>query len=141
MRRRFSLAWALLVVAVPLLMAMGGGGGGPVSDTIPRPKENFSADLIDRQGEVTRVEYLSCAGKTFLPLEKGEGTLMVPFAKVTRVTVGAESGSRVQTRVEVAAGKILEGDLSRTLLCTGSTEYGNYQIQIQGLREVVIVSP
>jgi hypothetical protein len=90
---------------------------------------------------VTRVEFLSCAGKTFLPLEKGEGTLMVPFAKVTRLTFGEESGSVMQVRVEVAGGKALEGALPRTLLCTGATEYGNYQIQVQGLREVSVLRP
>jgi hypothetical protein len=141
MRRRLSIGWVILVAAVPVLLAMGSSGSGPISDTIPRPEDNFSADLVDRQGVTTRVEYLSCAGKTFLPLERGEGTLMVPFAKVTRLSVGSDAGTRVTVRVEVEGGRSLEGSLPRTLLCTGATEYGNYEIQFQGLHEVVLVRP
>jgi len=141
MRRRFSIPRSLLVATVPVLLAMGGTGGGLVSDTIPRPKENFTADLVDQQGVVTRVQFLSCSGKTFLPLKRGEGTLMVPFDKMTRLAVESDAGSRVEARVELEGGKSLEGALSGTLLCTGATEYGNYQIAIQGLREIVIVRP
>lgn len=138
---RQSLRWVLFAATVPLLMAMGGGGGGPASDTIPRPKENFSADLVDRQGTTTRVEFLSCGGKTFLPLTRGDGTLMVPFAKVAQLTFGAESGKQVEVSVGVEGGKALEGSLSTGLVCTGSTDYGNYQIPVQGLREIRIVRP
>ncbi len=119
-----------------LLTAMGGGGSGPVSDTIPRPKENYRAELVDRQGVVTRVELLACNGRTFLPLERGEGTLMVPFSKVKRVTLGEESGSRLAARVEVEGAKALEGRLARTLLFTGVTEYGNYRVEARGLAEI-----
>jgi len=140
MPRRCSFRWVWLGLAVPLLMGMG-GGGGPISDTIPRPKDNFSADIVDRQGVSTHVEFLSCAGKTFLPLERGEGTLMVPFAKVSRVAVGSDAGDAVRVTVEVAGGDALEGTLPRSLLCTGATAYGNYQIPVQGVREVVLARP
>lgn len=123
-----------LVALVPFLLAMGGGGDGPVSDTIPRPKESYSAELLDKQGVATRVAFLSCGGKTFFPLDRGEGTLMVPFSKVQRLTVGAEEGGRVAATVEVEGGKSLEGTLPRTLLCTGETEFGNYQVEARGLR-------
>lgn len=124
----------MLLILVPFLLAMGGGGGGPVSDTIPRPKESFSAELLDKQGVATRVQFLSCGGKTFFPLDRGEGTLMVPFAKVRRLTVGGEDAARVAATVEVEGGKTLEGALPRTLLCTGETEFGNYQVEVRGLR-------
>ena len=136
MFRRSSRLWPMVLLAAPLLMAMGGGGGGPLSDTIPRPKDNFRADLTDRQGVVTRVEFLSCDGKTFLPLERGEGTLMVPFSKVSRVVFGEESGARMSATVDAEGGKALEGTLARTLVCTGVTEYGNYQIEARGLKQI-----
>ncbi len=141
MVRRLTLSVVVLCALAPFLLALGGGGGGPLSDTIPRPKENFSADLLDRQGVVTRVELLSCAGKTFFPLERGEGTLMVPFAKVRRLAVGAEEGARVAATVDVEGGKALEGALPRTLLCTGSTTFGNYQVEIRGLRQIDFAKP
>lgn len=132
---------AVLIVLAPLLMALGGGGAGPVSDTIPRPKDNFRADLTDRQGVVTRVEYLSCGGKTFFPLERGEGTLMVPFGKVRQVTFGEEAGAKVVADFAIDGAHELEGRLTRTLLCTGITEYGNYQIEVQGLSRIAFASP
>jgi len=141
MVRRFSLSMVLLGALAPFLLAMGGGGGGPLSDSIPRPKDNFTADLLDRQGVVTRVELFSCAGKTFFPLERGEGTLMVPFAKVRGLAVGAEEGARVAATVDVDGGKPLEGTLPRTLLCTGSTAFGNYQVEIRGLRQIDFAKP
>jgi hypothetical protein len=125
---------ALILAITPLLMGM--GGGGPVSDSIPRPKESYRAELVDRQGVRTHVDFLSCDGKTFLPLERGEGTLMVPFSKMRKVTVGAEGGSRVKAKIEVDGSKNLEGSLPRSLLCTGVTDYGNYQIEIRGLQEI-----
>ncbi len=134
--RRFVLVASSAAVFL-LLTAMGGGGAGPVSDTIPRPKENYRAALVDRQGVMTRVELLACNGRTFLPLERGEGTLMVPFAKVKRVILGEESGSRLAARVEVeGAAKALEGRLARTLLFTGVTDYGNYRVEARGLAEI-----
>jgi hypothetical protein len=125
-----------LLFFAPCLLAMGGGGAGPLSDTIPRPKDNYGADLVDRQGVSTRVDYLSCNGKTFFPLERGEGTLMVPFSKVLRLEVAEEAGARVKVSIEASGGKALDGSLPRALLCTGSTDYGNYQIELQGLREI-----
>ncbi len=139
MNTRRMLTGLLGVLGVLLLLGMGGGGGGPVSDTIPRPKENHRADLVDRQGITTRVELLSCNGKTFLPLERGEGTLMVPFAKIERVTMDGEQGTRVAVRVEVVGGTRLEGFLPRTLLFTGTTDYGNYRIEARGLAEIRFV--
>ena len=132
---------ALLVAVAPLLTAMGGGGGGALSDTIPRPEESFRAELVDRQGVRTQVEHLSCNGKTFLPLERGDGTLMVPFEKARKVSLGAETGSKIGAKVEVDGGKSLEGSLPRALLCTGVTEFGNYQIELRGLREINLARP
>ncbi|GAB6064547.1 hypothetical protein [Deferrisoma palaeochoriense] len=139
MTTRRGFIWLLCLLALPLLTAMGGGGAGPVSDTIPRPKENHRAELVDRQGVVTRVELLACNGKTFLPLERGEGTLMVPFAKIRKVTLGEENGSRLAARVEVEGADALEGRLARTLLFTGVTDYGNYRIEARGLAEIRMV--
>ncbi len=123
------------------LTGMGGGGAGPVSDTIPRPKENHRVQVKDRQGVSTDLELFSCGGKTFFPLERGEGTLLVPFRKVRRVALGAEQGSRVPARIEVEGGAVLDGALPRTLLCTGSTEFGNFRIEIRGLSEIRFEGP
>lgn len=140
MRRRTTLTIALLALSLPALLGMGTGGGSPLSDTIPRPKDNFRAELTDRQSVATRLELLSCNGKTFFPLERGEGTLMVPFDRVQRVDVGEDEGNRVKVSLVVDGGA-LEGALSRVLLCTGMTEYGNYQIEVRGLRTIRFQKP
>lgn len=142
MPRRPPCLLLLLAALCPLLLALGGGGAGPVSDTIPRPKENYRADLVDRGGQTTRVEFLSCSGRTFLPLKVGEGTLMVPFSKVEKVSVAEGQAGDVGVRIEVeGGGKALEGSLSRSLLCTGATEYGNFQVEMAGIQEIRIVRP
>lgn len=136
--------WMSLLVTLsvaPLLLGMGGGRNGPVNDVIPRPRENVRAELNDRQGVATRVEFFSCGGKTFLPLVQGEGTLMVPFAKIVRLSGGTESGGTVRVSLAVEGGAVLEGDLPRDLLCTGVAEYGNYQIPLGGLGQAVFPRP
>lgn len=138
--RPFRIAIVLLLLA-PFLLALGGGGAPPVSDTIPRPKDNFRADLTDRQGVVTGVEYLSCGGKTFFPLQRGEGTLMVPFAKVRQVSFGGNAGDKVAVELTVDGAEPLKGALTRGLVCTGVTDYGNYQIEVQGLERIAFSGP
>lgn len=141
MPRRWSCLVLLLAASFPLLLALGGGGAGPVSDTIPRPKDNYVADLLDRGGQKTRVEFLTCAGRTFFPLKVGEGTLMVPFSKVEKVSVETAQGGDVQVRIDAGGAAPLEGMIPRSLLCTGSTEYGNFQVDLSGLQEIRIVRP
>lgn len=138
--RRRRLSTQALLLAVPFLLALG-GGGTPSSDTIPRPQEKFSAELVDRQGVTTKVSLFSCNGKTFLPLDRGEGLLMVPFSKVVKVKVGADRGTVVDATVQAEGGKSLEGRLPRSLLCTGATELGNYQVELRGLKEITFSRP
>ncbi len=138
MDRRYWVPLLVTFAAVPALLGMGGGRNGPLNEAIPRPRDNVRAELADRQGVTTRVELFSCAGKTFLPLARGEGILMVPFAKLERLAVGAEGGTTVRVSLTVEGGTVLEGDLSRDLLCTGVTEYGNYQVPLGGLRSAVL---
>lgn len=140
MARRIGLPTLSLALLGPLLLAFGSNQAGPPSDTIPRPKENVRAEIHDRQGVVTALEFLSCGGRTFLPLERGEGTLMVPFSKVQQVQVGGDQGDRVPVTVELGDGNKLEGTLPLTLLCTGATEFGNFQIQIRGIRSILIAA-
>ncbi|MBI5442164.1 MAG: hypothetical protein HY900_13245 [Deltaproteobacteria bacterium] len=136
--RRLGLT-GVLVGAFFLLAGMGGGGDMPSSDTIPRPKERFTGDLIDRQGVTTRATYLACAGKTFFPLKRGEGILMVPFTKLVRVKFGAEKDTQVEATFQIEGGKELQGRLPHNAAITGATDYGNYQIELRGLREIVFV--
>ena len=137
MDRRAAL---LLVALCPALLAMG-GAGTPISDKIPRPKDNYGADLVDRQGYSTHASHLSCNGQTFFPLKRGEGTLLVPFERVVRLRLGAEKGKSVEGTVEVRGAKPLSGLLPRNLLCTGTTDYGNYQVEVRGLKEIVFGKP
>jgi len=99
------------------------------------------ADFVDRQGVLTQLESVSCDGKTFFPLQHGEGTLMVPFTKAHRVTLGKESTSRVMASIEVDSTKRLDGSLPRSLLCTGATEYGNFQVEIGALEQIIFPRP
>jgi hypothetical protein len=141
MPRRWSRLVLLLAASFPLLLALGGGGAGPVSDTIPRPKDNYVADLLDKGGQKTRVEFLTCGGRTFFPLKVGEGTLMVPFSKVEKVSLEPGQGGDARVRIDAGGAEPLEGMLPRSLLCTGSTEYGNFQVDLSGLQEIRIVRP
>ncbi len=133
--------FVLAAATVPLLLAMGGGGTAPLSDTIPHPEQEVSAELVDRQGVSMQVSTLSCNGKTFLPLSVGEGVLMVPFDRVDRVAFGDGDGKRVPVTVTVSGGRTLEGFLPAGLACTGSTEFGNFRITSGGIREIRVVRP
>ena len=134
--RRVWLAVALLMV--PLLMGMGGGGGAPISDSIPRPEENHAATLRDRRGILTEVTHLACSGKTYLPLRRGEGTLMVPFALVERVQFDAAGADGVAVTIHSADGEELGGRLALSLEITGVTPLGNYRVPVKGLAEIVL---
>jgi hypothetical protein len=86
---------------------------------------------------VTEVSHLACSGKTYLPLGRGEGTLMVPFARVRRVVLGEASAAGVAATV-YAEGMELTGTLSAKLEVTGVTELGNYRVPLQGLSEIAL---
>jgi len=138
MRRIGSLG---LVLLSTLLLGMGGSGGMPSTDTIPRPKERHIAELTDRLGVTTRVSYVSCEGKTFFPLKRGEGILMVPFSKLVRVRFGAEKEADVEATFQVEGGQSLEGRIPKTVSISGTTEFGNYRVEARGLREMAFLKP
>ena len=136
--KEFKRAWlAAALLATPLLLGMG-GGGGQVSDSIPRPEKNHTGTMRDHKGVVTEVTHLACNGKTYLPLRRGEGTLMVPFSLVRKVEFTGEGPEGVAVVVQSTEGDVLEGTVSYSIDCTGATSLGNYRIPVTGVAEITL---
>jgi hypothetical protein len=141
MVRGVLLRVVLPLVGVSVLLGMGGGGRAPLSDSIPRPQESFSAAIRDGKGVETRLAGLSCGGKVFFPVARGDGILMVPFSKVSRLTTDASSGGEIRVRLALAGLEDLEGTLPGELECTGETDYGNYRIPFRRIAGIEFLTP
>lgn len=136
MRRYYFIL--LLIFAIPLLMGMGTGSGN-MSSRIPTPDKNYSATITDSQGFTTKVSQVSFDGKTFLGGYRGDTTVTIPFDKIASVKVekaGAEK--RVSAEITLKAGGTLKISVDGKLLCYGSADFGNIQVEFRDIRKVVI---
>lgn len=115
-----------------------GTTGGSTPGKIPMPARNFTAEVTDRQGVVTRATHVSCGGETFVVGKRGDTTLTVGFDKVRRVRFAPPADRFVEATVETASGETLRLRVERGLLCAGQTEYGTVQVEAGDLQQIAI---
>lgn len=126
-----------LLILIPVIFGMGGNGAD--STSIPKPEELYTAKLMDRNGVETVVEQFSCDGRVFLSVERGGGTLMVPFSKISAVNLGQQAGSKIAAEIKIAGDQELKGEISRSMKCAGSTPFGNFIAEIVNIDSMELV--
>lgn len=115
-----------------------GGTGGTTPGKVPTPPRNFTAEVTDRQGVVTRTSQVSCGGEIFIVGKRGETTLTVGFDKVRRVRFGTPGERYVEATVETAGGETIRLRVDKTLTCAGVTDFGTVQVEAGDLQTIAI---
>lgn len=118
-----------------------GGVGGAKPGKVPIPDRNFTAEVTDRQGVVTRARQVSCGGETFLVGRRGETTLTVGFDRIRRVRFTAPAEKSVEAIVEMTGGgEPLRLRVDRDLVCAGMTDFGTVQVEAGDLQAIAFTA-
>lgn len=131
----------LLAAAVLGAASLGlGGGGGVKPGKVPIPARNFTAEVTDRQGVVTRTSRVSCGGEVFLAGKRGETTLTVGFDRIRRIRFsapGEKTEKAVEAIVEMAgSSEPLRLRVDRDFVCAGVTDFGTVQVEAGDLQAI-----
>ncbi len=135
--KRLSIILVVLLI-IPFVMGMGTGSGGPMHK-IPSPDKNYTATIVDSEGVTTKVNQISIDGKTYLAGSRGNTTVTVPFEKIASIQVGKlEEDKKVAVFVTLKAGGTLNMKVEGKVLCYGSADFGNVQIEFKDIKKVDI---
>lgn len=133
---RKLLTTALVLLTAALLMGMG-SLGGPSEGTIPKPKENIGAQLVDRSGISTDLSRFSMDGNIFVRGRRGEGEMNVFFRDLKEVSFGAVSGSDVPADLLLTSGRRVQLKVDKKAVFYGDTGVGNYNITAGDVSRIV----
>lgn len=130
--------YPLAAAAVLGLASLGLGGLGDTRPgKVPIPPRNFTAEVTDRQGVVTRARQVSCSGELFLVGRRGETTYTVAFEKIRRVRFTPAGDRFVEAIVEVEGlAEPLRLRVERDLVCAGVTDFGTVQVKAEDLQAI-----
>ena len=130
--------WRPFVVVALGAASLGlGGVGGPTPGKVPVPPRNFTAEVTDRQGIVTKASQVSCGGEIFVVGKRGDTTLTVGFDKIRRVRFGTPTERSVEATIETTGGDTVRLRVDRDLTCAGVTEFGTVQVAAGDLQAIV----
>lgn len=128
----------LLLIALPIILAMGGSGGGP-TDRIPTVSKNFGAVFVDQNDIVTECTGVSIDGNTFLEGKKGQGTYTIGFERIKSVVFRMSNGELLGT-ARLAGGGETTLVLDKNKKAYGRTKFGSFQIRTANLKKMTITS-
>ncbi len=129
---------ALVILAVPIILAMGGSGGGPV-DRVPVAAKNVTAVFVDQNDVVTECANASIDGEAFLQGKKGQGVYTIGFEKIKSVVFRMQNGELLGTaRLNEGGETTLVLDKNKKAF--GRTKFGTFQIRIANLKKMTITS-
>lgn len=129
---------ALVLIAIPIILAMGGSGGGP-SDRIPTVSKNFGAVFVDQNDIITECTGVSIDGNTFLEGKRGQGTYTIGFEKIKSIVFRMNNGELLGTARLTGSGETTLV-LDKNKKAYGRTKFGSFQIRIANLKRMTITS-
>ncbi len=120
------------------LASLGLGGLGETKPgKVPIPPRNFTAEVTDRQGVVTRARQVSCGGELFLVGRRGETTYTVAFDRIRRIRFTPGGEKFVEATVEVeGVAEPLRLRVEPDLVCAGVTDFGTVQVRAEDLQAI-----
>jgi hypothetical protein len=132
----------VLVVILASLWSLGlGNGSDQDGPKIPIPQRNFTVTVTDSKGQALEASRFTWEGKVHLRGQYGNATVTLPFQKLKKVNVLVEKKLKnpdlIGAAVELKTGESLELALERTSKCYGETRYGNYEIFLKDVAEIV----
>jgi hypothetical protein len=136
-RRNHLVATLLLLLAAPLIMAMGmGDSEGPTR--IPEPQAKYKARVTDLEGVSTLLSNFSIDGQVFVMGNLGDGTLAVPFDKVKSLQF-VKQGEVMKAHVTLHQEKPVDLTMKPSFKVTGKTQYGNYRITLGQVKTIELL--
>jgi hypothetical protein len=139
-RNHSSLVLLILALFAPMLMGLGGGNSGN-EKPIPIPQRNFTVSVTDAHGRKAIAERFTWEGKVHFQGQYGSATITVPFQKVQSVKILPTQENipptQVLSKMALRSGETIDLTLDRTSKCYGETSFGNYEIFIKDIAEIL----
>ena len=130
------LAPVMILGTFLCLMGMGGLGGTAPSNQLPLPEKNFTAKVVDREGIQTPLTQFSQEGKIFLTAKRGNGTITIPFEKISQVQFLRTEANETQAKVTLRGQESIEVKLDSRAKFYGQAEFGTFQIDGKDLKSI-----
>lgn len=133
------LAAGLMVVLGLSLLGMGKMETNGKPEEIPVPDREVTAVVVDLEGVTLHLSQFSINGQTVLSGKLGAGKAAVLFSQIKAVTLAPEA-KVLRARVDLADNQIVNLILDRGLTAYGRTRFGTYQVQLDQLKKIEILS-
>ena len=130
------LAPVVVLATFLLLMGMGGMGGPAEVGKIPAPEKNFNARAVDRQGVQTSLSQFSQEGKVFLVGKRGDGTVTIPFEKISQIQFETLEGNAVQVKVSLRGEETINLKVDKQAKFYGKADFGTFEIAGKDLKSI-----
>lgn len=129
-----------LIVALGLsLLGMGRLDSNSKPEEIPTPDRDVTAVIADVEGLTLTLSQFSINGQTVLSGKLGAGKAAVLFSQIKTVTLAAEAKA-LRARVELTDQQTVNLVLDRGLTAYGRTRFGVYQVQLDQLKKIEILT-
>ncbi|MCU0578758.1 MAG: hypothetical protein MUF69_04340 [Desulfobacterota bacterium] len=129
-----------LIVALGLsLLGMGRLDSDSKPEEIPTPDRDVTAVIADVEGLTLTLSQFSINGQTVLSGKMGAGKAAVLFSQIKTVTLTAEAKT-LRARVELTDQQTVNLILDRGLTAYGRTRFGAFQIPLDQLKKIEILT-
>jgi len=141
--KNLKVAWYLtaVVLATPLLLAMGFLGDPPALETAPEPSIRLDAVILDGEGTSTHVTCVSYDGALYLPVYRGKALITIPFQHISRVEFGPQKSSTRQVTILFSDQRKETFRMDIKVLFVGKVPFGTYQIRAKDLASITFFEP
>jgi hypothetical protein len=129
-----------LIVALGLsLLGMGRLDSDSKPEEIPTPDRDVTAVIADIEGLTLTLSQFSINGQTVLSGKMGAGKAAVLFSQIKTVTLTAEAKT-LRAHVELTDRQTVNLILDRGLTAFGRTRFGAFQIHLDQLKKIEILT-
>ncbi len=132
MKRTAGLA--LLLVAFPLLTAMGGKGSG--FERAPRVEKNYAVTVTDLSGIAISGEKFSWEGRVHFTGSMGMASVNLPFDRIREITFGEKAEKKVRAVVKLKDGGETRLDIDADSRCFGEAPFGSFMLTVDEIKSV-----
>ena len=123
-----------ILLAFVLLTAMGGTGG---FERAPRVDKNFGVVVTDATGVKINGQNFSWEGRLHFSGYRGMAQVMIPFEKVTELTVGDKIERKVTVTAKLIDGTEAKFDIEAKSRCFGEAPFGSFMLQMDEIKSIV----
>jgi len=133
------LLTVLIVLLSLSLLGMGKLDSDMKPEEIPTPDREVTAVVVDIEGVTLTLSQFSINGHTVLSGKLGAGKATVPFNQIKTAALSTET-KVLRARLELADNQTVNLSLDRGLTAYGRTRFGTYQVPLDQLKKIEILS-